>query len=212
MSTLFDVAPAAPAPAPAAGARPLVIGLDPSLTSFGIAGTDWADALRPTKLTGHTRLAWLLDEVTDRTKEADLVVIEGPAYGQQLQAGHHERAGLWWLITHALHRRNIPYAVCNPHNRTIYATGRANPAQDQPKTKRARIAKGMVHTFVVEHLGIWCEGAGRYDAADAAVFAAMGLDWLGYPLLELPVQQRRALDGVHWPTQTVAAHNGSRAE
>jgi hypothetical protein len=73
-----------------------------------------------------------------------------------------------------------------------------------PLAKRARIAKGMVHTFVVEKLGIWCEGAGRYDASDAATLAAMGMDWLGFPLVEVPKQQRRALDGVHWPTQTVA--------
>jgi hypothetical protein len=188
-----------PVARPAAVNRPLVIGLDPSLTSCGVAGADWADALRPKGLTGHARLAWLLEEITDRTKAADLVVIEGPAYGQQLQAGHHERAGLWWLITHALHRRGIPYAVCNPHNRTIYATGSAIPAKDQPREKRARVAKGMVHTFVVEDLGIWCEGPGKYDAADAAVFAAIGLDQLGYPLLDVPAQQRRALDGVHWP-------------
>ncbi|MBT2508859.1 hypothetical protein J7I98_23820 [Streptomyces sp. ISL-98] len=201
--TLFEQDPA-PATRPAAGPRPLVIGLDPSLTSCGIAGADWADAIRPKKQTGHARLGWLLDEITDRTKAADLVVIEGPAYGQQLQAGHHERAGLWWLITQGLFRRGIPYGVANPHLRTIYATGKANPAQDQPREKRARIAKGMVHSFVVEQLGIWCEGTGRYDAADAAVFVAMGLDWLGYPLLTLPQQQRRALDTVHWPTATVA--------
>lgn len=201
--TLFEQDPA-PAKAPAAGPRPLVIGLDPSLAAFGIAGGDWADVLRPKKLTGHERLTWLLGEVTDRIKAADLVIIEGPAYGQQLQAGHHERAGLWWLITHTLYVRQIPYAVANPHHRAIYATGVANPAKDHPKEKRARIAKGMVHTFVVEQLGIWCEGVGRYDMADAAVFAAMGLDWLGYPLLDLPPQQRRALDGVHWPTTTVA--------
>ena len=204
MTTLFDLNPQVPVAPVAAGPRPLVIGLDPSLTSLGIAGADWADAVRPKSLTGHTRLAWLLSEVKDRTKAADLVVIEGPAYGQQLQAGHHERAGLWWAITHLLWKADIPYAVANPHNRTIYATGSAVPAKDQPKTTRARIAKGMVCSFVTEQLGIWCEGAGKYDAADAAVFAAMGLDWLGYPLLDLPKQQRRALDGVHWPTQTVA--------
>lgn len=201
--TLFNTeTPAAPA---AAGPRPLVIGVDPSLTSLGIAGADWADAVRPKGLTGHTRLAWLLSDVKDRTKAADLVVMEGPAYGQQLQAGHHERAGLWWAIAHLLWKADIPYAVANPHNRTIYATGSAVPAKDQPREKRARVAKGMVCSFVTEQLGIWCEGPGKYDAADAAVFAAMGLDWLGYPLLALPQQQRRALDGVHWPTQTVAA-------
>ena len=200
--TLPITVSAAPATRPGtAGSRPLVIGLDTSLTSLGIAGADWADALRPKNLTGHARLAWLLGEVKDRIKAADLIVIEGPAYGQQLQAGHHERAGLWWAVTHSAWKLGIPYAVANPHLRTIYATGAANPAKDQPREKRARIAKGMVHTFVVEQLGIWCEGPGRYDAADAAVLAAMGYDWLGYPPIPLPPGQRRALDTVQWPEQ-----------
>ncbi|NGO73177.1 hypothetical protein, partial [Streptomyces boncukensis] len=175
----------------------LVIGIDPSLTSTGIAGADWADALRPAKdMTGHHRFGWLRGEVIDRTRAADLVVIEGPAYGQQLQAGHHERAGLWWAITHALWARDIPYAVATPHSRAIYATGRANPAQHEPRARRARITKGMVHTFAVEQLGVGCEGPGRYDMADAAVMAAMGLDWIGHPTVPVPQQQRRALDGI----------------
>ncbi|MFD8577200.1 hypothetical protein ACFV1H_17945 [Streptomyces virginiae] len=188
-------------PAAVTQPRPLVIGLDTSLTSTGIAGADWAEALRPKSLTRHARLAWLLEEVTDRVKCADLAVIEGPAYAQQLQPGHHERAGLWWMVTQMLYRRDIPYAVANPHLRTIYATGRANPAQGHPAQQRARIAKGMVHTFAVEELGVFCEGVGKYDAADAAVLAAMGMDWLGYPTLTLPDEQRRALDSVQWPEQ-----------
>jgi hypothetical protein len=202
-------APAAtPAPAqdtPAPGPRPLVIGIDSSLTSLGIATPDTADALRwkhPDR--GHARLEWLRSEVLDRTKRADLVVIEGPSYGSKMLPGQHETAGLWWILTHGLWRRGIPYAVVPPHCRTIYATGSAVPAKDQPKEKRARVAKGMVHTFVVEQLGISCEGAGRYDAADAATLAAIGADWLGFPLLEVPAQQRRALDGVQWPAATVA--------
>lgn len=187
-----------------AGPAPLVIGLDPSLTGFGIAGAGWAEALRPGTRVGQSRLAWLLAEVKDRIKAADLLVIEGPAYGQQLQPGHHERAGLWWAVTHAAWRLGIPYAVANPHLRTIYATGRANPAQAEPKERRARLAKGMVHTFVVEQLGISCEGPGRYDAADAAVFAAMGLHWLGYPLTDLPATHTRALASVQWPDTTPA--------
>lgn len=190
----------APVPVSAgAGPRPLVIGLAPSLTSLGVAGADWAEALRPHHFSGHVRLAWLLAEVADRVKRADLVVIEGPAYGRQFHAGHHERAGLWWQLTHALWLRGIPYAVAGPHHRTLYATGAAHPAREHPREKRVRIAQGMVHTFAVERLGIWCEGAGRYQAAAAAVLAAMGLDRLGYPLLTVPLRQRRALTTVHWP-------------
>lgn len=187
----------------AAGPRPLVIGIDASLNSLGIAGADWAEAVRHPGLDGHARIDFLRREVADRAKAADLVVIEDVARGAKGSAVH-QLAGLWWVLTTELHRRGIPFAVANPQSRYIYSTGKANPGREHPRDKRARICKGMVHTFVVEQLGIWCEGPGKYDAADAAVFAAMGLDWLGYPLAEVPGQQRRALDGVHWPTQTVA--------
>lgn len=207
MTTLFDLT-TPPAATPAAGGpRPLVIGLDSSLTSLGIATADSADALRwkPNEK-GHARVEWLRAEVLDRAKAADLVVIEGPSYGSKMLPGQHETAGLWWILTHGLWRRGIPYAVASPHSRTIYATGSAFPApKDVPKEKRARIAKGMVHTFVVEQLGIWCEGAGKYDASDAATLAAMGMDWLGHPLVVVPEQQRRALKNVHWPATVPAA-------
>lgn len=204
--TLPGLTPARPVPAPAgAGPAPLVIGIDSSLTSLGIAAPDAADALRwKGDTTGHPRIEWLRTEVLDRSKRADLVVIEGPSYGSKMLPGQHELAGLWWILTHELWRAKIPYAVATPHARTIYATGHAFPAKDQPKAKRARIAKGMVHTFVTEHLGVWCEGGGKYDASDAATLAAMGMDWLGYPLVELPRQQRRALDNVRWPATVPA--------
>lgn len=202
-STLFELTPQAPAATPAAGPRPLVIGIDASLNSLGIAGADWADAIRHPGLTGHARIDYLRREVADRTKAADLVVIEDIARGAKGSAVH-QLAGLWWVLTTELHRHGTPFAVVNPQSRYTYATGKANPGREHPRDKRARICKGMVCSFVVEQLGIWCEGPGKYDAADAAVFAAMGLDWLGYPLVELPAQQRRALDGVQWPTTTVA--------
>lgn len=201
--TLFEQDPA-PATVPAAGPRPLVIGLDPSLNSCGIAGADWAEAIRHKNLDGHARVDFIRHEVADRVKNADLVVIEDMARGAKGSAVH-QLAGLWWILTTELYRSNIPFAVANPQSRYIYATGAANPARLEPRDKRARICKGMVHTFVVEQLGIWCEGAGRYDAADAAVFASMGLDWLGYPLLDLPQEQRRALDGVRWPEANVVS-------
>lgn len=197
--TLFDtVVPAAPA---AAGPRPLVIGIDSSLTSLGIATPDSADALRwKSDDKGHARIEWLRSEVLDRSKRADLVVIEGPSYGSKMLPGQHETAGMWWILTHGLWRLGIPYAVASPHSRTIYATGSAFPApKDLPKERRARVAKGMVREFVVTQLGIACEGGGKYDASDAATLAAMGMDWLGHPLTVVPKQQRRALDGVHWP-------------
>ncbi|GAA1161689.1 hypothetical protein F4556_005083 [Kitasatospora gansuensis] len=184
----------------ARGPVPLVIGLDLSLTSTGVAGPDWADALRPkTGMRGHARLDWHLEAITDRVRRADLVVVEGAAYGHGAQAGHHELAGLWWMVTQELWRRHIPYAQVPPVQRTIYACGVANPAKEHPKTVRARVAKGMVRDAVAERYGLECDGAGRYDKADACILAHMGRDWLGHPVVDLPEQYRRALAGVSWP-------------
>ncbi|WP_425834243.1 hypothetical protein [Streptomyces fractus] len=185
--------------------RPHVIGLDLSLTSTGIAGTDWARACRPGRRRSHERLDWLSAHIADAVQDADLVVVEGAAYAQGAQAGHHELAGLWWVITQYLWCRRIPYAVANPHHRTIYATGRANPAQQHPRTVRAKIAKGMVRSAVAERYSIPCEGPGRYDQADAVILAAMGLDWLGYPTAPVPDTHRRALEAVAWPERPPAA-------
>ncbi|MCR8573055.1 hypothetical protein [Streptomyces sp. Isolate_219] len=186
--------------------QPRVIGLDLSLTSTGIAGTDWALAARPGKRRSHERMAWLLSAIGRCVKDdADLVVVEGAAYAQGSQAGHHELAGLWWLVTQCLWRHRIPYAVANPHHRTIYATGRANPAQNLPRKERSRVAKGMVRNAAVERYGVECEGPGRYDQADATVLAAMGLDWLGYPTVTVPDTHRRALEAVRWPDLIPAA-------
>ncbi|MFI7315666.1 hypothetical protein [Streptomyces venezuelae] len=188
--------------------QPRVLGLDLSLTSTGIAGTDWARAYRPGRRRSHERLDWLLAAVALSVKDgADLVVVEGAAYAQGGQAGHHELAGLWWLVTQYLWRHRIPYAVVTPHGRTIYATGRANPAQDFPRQDRARIAKGMVRSVAVERYGVPCEGPGRYDQADATILAAMGLDWLGYPTVPVPDSHRRALEAVRWPDLIPAAAN-----
>jgi hypothetical protein len=188
--------------------QPRVVGLDLSLTSTGVAGTDWAYAYRPGRRRSHERLDWLLAAIALSVRDgADLVVVEGAAYAQGGQAGHHELAGLWWLATQYLWRNRIPYAVVTPHGRTIYATGRANPAQDWPRKDRARVAKGMVRSVAVERYGVECEGAGRYDQADATILAAMGLDWLGYPTVPVPDTHRRALEAVRWPDLIPAAAN-----
>jgi Holliday junction resolvasome RuvABC endonuclease subunit len=96
-------------------------------------------------------------------------------------------AGLWWLIAHDLWRRNIPYAICPPAQRAMYATGRGNAP------------KGEVRDGVRRLFGIECEGPGRYDQADAAAMAHLGLHWLGYPTTILPATHARALNGVAWP-------------
>ena len=41
-------------------------------------------------------------EICGRVPAGALVVLEGPAYSMQAQAGVHQRAGLWWLVADTL--------------------------------------------------------------------------------------------------------------
>jgi Holliday junction resolvasome RuvABC endonuclease subunit len=188
--------PLAPIPAaglsiarPAAVPRPLVVGLDLSLTCTGVAGADWTDHIR-TKLRGDTRLGYLEHHVGDFIKAADLVVMEGPSYGHAALAGHEDLAGLRVLVRRYCWRRQIPYAVIPPSNLKLYAAGRGNAT------------KGEVRSAVADRYGIHTEGPARYDEADALTAAAAGLDWLGYPLAPVPERNAKALDGCAWPQHT----------
>lgn len=200
MTQLSVTAPAVDRP------LPLVIGLDIALVNSGVAGPDWTDHIRTGTLRGEARLDTILERASSFYRHADLVVIEAPAFGRALQAGHDEMAAARWIIRLDLYRRAIPCAVVNPHSRTIYALGHARPKHPQSgRALTAAEAKGAVRDAVAERYGIHTEGATRYDQADAYILAAMGLHWLGYPLAEVPATHSRALDGVAWPTKTPAA-------
>lgn len=198
--TLFDAS--TPAATTAAGLRPLplVIGLDIALVNSGIAGPDWTDHIRTGNLRGEARLDAILDRASSFYRHADLAVIEGPSYGSAMQAGHDEMAAARWLIRLDLYRRGIPTAIVPPQSRTIYAVGAARPKHPESGRRlTAAEAKGAVRDAVAERYGIETSGPTRYDQADAFVLTAMGLHWLGYPLVELPASHSRALDGVAWP-------------
>lgn len=185
--TLFEQDPA-PAIVPAAGPRPrpLVIGLDLSLTSTGIAGEGWTDHVR-TKLRGDARLAYLHSAVRDFIKSADLVVMEGPSFGHGALAGHEDLAGLRVLVRLYCHGHDIPYATVPPTSLKLYVAG------------HGRASKGEVRSAVADRYGIHTEGPARYDEADAYSLIAAAYDWLGLPLATLPDRQRAALDGIAWP-------------
>ncbi len=179
-----------------------VLGLDLSLTCTGMAGRDWTRALKPGKLTGLERIRWIQAVIVDEATDATLVALEGPSYGsgtQGRQSGHHERAGLWWMVRDALDRCDIPIAVVPPALRAKYATGRGNAGKADVMAEVARRYP-------------WFTGG--EDEADALVLAAMAADHLGAPMADMPAAHRVALDGVAWPeypTTRIAANGAALA-
>jgi DNA polymerase III epsilon subunit-like protein len=165
-----------------------VIGLDLSLTCTGVAGAGWTDHIRPKKLTGHPRLAFLVDQAVTFIRGADLVVIEGPSFGGGVKHRHEDLAGLRVMVRHACWRNGVPYALVPPSCRSLYAAGKGNASKPE------------VLAAVAERYGIQPDGAARFDEADAYTLTAMGLHFLGQPLAPVPDHNAGGLTGCQWPT------------
>ncbi len=74
--------------------------------------------------------------------------------------------------------------MVSPNARAKYATGKGNAG-------KADVVREVTRRFD------WFTGG--EDEADALVLAAMGADWLGYPIVPMPAVHRKALDAVQWP-------------
>lgn len=183
---------------------PRVIGIDPSLTSTGLAdslGNSRRVQIPNNRIAGnellddHNRIERIALAVTDfaTALPADLVVIEGPAFSRS--NGHaHTRAGLWWLIVDRLisgpgqdgRPLDLPVMVVPPTCRAMYATGKGNAGKDQV------LAAAIKRYPSFEVTG--------NDVADAVILAAIGARLLGHPIEEsLPQTNMRALDKLALP-------------
>ncbi|MFD8805620.1 hypothetical protein [Streptomyces sp. NPDC059597] len=198
-------AAAGPRPAPAAGI-PRVIGLDVAMGITGIAGEGWTDYVKAKGTSQHSRFEQQLAGIADHTRHADLVAIEGAAYGHN-NNGADALAAMRWMVRHDLWKRRIPYVVITPGQRMIYAVGTAAPKDPGTGARlKGDALKGALRQAVADTYGITTEGPARYDEADAYILMAMALHWLGYPLAVVGDDRRRALDSVRWPDRaTVTA-------
>jgi Holliday junction resolvasome RuvABC endonuclease subunit len=188
-------APTTPVPAvsgEAAGTGLRIIGLDLSLSATGIAEIQFGET-RTWHLkvagSGHERMATLLDRIWLAVASADVVAVEGPSYGSGTngrQSGHHERAGLWWLVTHTLLRRQaIPFAVITPASCKKFASGKGNC--------------GKADMLIAAIRRLPDVDVKDDNEADALWLAAMAADRYGCPLVTMPQAHRAALDVVDWP-------------
>lgn len=186
-----------------------VVGLDLSLTSTGVAViTHESTAERRVRLDRveskggttdtladrHARLTRLVDIITCWvTCDTELVVVEGPSYGQGRQGGQHDRAGLWWLVMSKLYdladarlySEPLYVAEVPPALVKRYATGRGNAPKDE-------VLAAVVRRYPDVPI------AGN-DQGDALVLAAMGSRHLGYPIDTMPQTHLAAMGKVRWP-------------
>jgi hypothetical protein len=198
VSTLFDTTPEVPAAITAAGARPLVIGLDVAMGISGVAGVGWTDHIRCTLDGQHERFAAQLAGLATFYRNADFVVIEGAAHSKNNQ-GADALAAMRWMVRHDLWKRGIPYTVITPSKRITYATGTTVHRDERGERVKGDALKALVRAAVGERYGVVTEGRAKYDEADAYVMLAMGLHWLEFPLAEVPARHAAALDGCAWP-------------
>lgn len=168
-------------------AGPRVLGLDLSLTCTGLAGPGWTGTIKPGTRRGVDRITHIRDAIGTYLAGVTLACVEGPSYGNQgngRQAGHHERAGLWWIVRVALAARGVPVAVVAPATLKKYAAGKGN-------ADKAAVMREVARRYP------WFDGG--EDEADALVAAAMAADWLGAPFAGVPKTHRDALSAVDWP-------------
>lgn len=167
-----------------------VIGLDLSLTGTGISDgtTTWlvksagkADARLDQR---HRRLTGLAAQVLTRCYDADMVVIEQPAYSKT--TGHmHDRSGLWWLVVSQLHDRGVAVVEVAPSALKAYATGRGN-------SNKGAMIEATVRRMPQVEIG------GDDNRVDALWLSLMGLDHLTGTGV-VPQGQRDGLSRVAWP-------------
>lgn len=193
--------------------RPIVLALDPSLSSTGYArgaagaslpitrphgsvGASEGDraaqailgVLTPPRSAakGIYRLAWIRDRVLELATGADLVVLEGYSYASRGRAivSLGELGGVLRL---ALAEMGARVVEVSPNTRAKYATGRGNAGKEE------------VLASAIRRLGY----AGHsHDEADAAWLHALASDAMGAPPVDLPKNHRSAIEAVEWPATT----------
>lgn len=102
-----------------------VVALDPALSVTGVADTALPKPFTispPSGLTGPGRLYWIQKRILQAVEGADLVAIEGYAYGRENQA--HQLGELGGVIRLAVWCRNIPVVEIPPSIRMKVATGK----------------------------------------------------------------------------------------
>jgi Holliday junction resolvasome RuvABC endonuclease subunit len=190
----------------------IVVGIDPSLTSTGIAvlnqgiprmlnslGHKGSDAdtwlMRSRRIVSQTRsvIAAMYIQPDGLGEPIDLVVMEGPSYGSQY-GDQFDRAALWHGLFSALSAKRVPIAVVSPKTRAKWATGKDVEGNGNSKKPEVLAAVRDEWADVRAHIR-------NDDIADALTLAAMGALYLSEPLPIVAHKWRvKGLESVAWPS------------
>lgn len=188
---------AAPPPLPSRPVPIQVLGVDPSITSLGLAlitSTSVAASAIPsagkrtdTLAMRDARITALVEGVRPWVPTGALVVIEGPAFGAP-GGSTWDRAGLWHRLVNMFTSMDCQVAVAAPGTRAKWATGNG-------KADKAAVAVAISRLFPEVELE-------NSDSADALVFAAIGAQVLGMrPQTKTRAESAQKVD---WPTLNLA--------
>jgi crossover junction endodeoxyribonuclease RuvC len=180
-----------------------VVGLDSSLTGFGVARSiDGRIETRVIKSTGYAdaSLADRIDRVRSIVRRVTEFALEGyePAEGEPMPLfpieqpaysktqGHmHDRSGVWWMVVHILAKSGAVVEVA-PTTLKRYATRKGNSPKDA-------VLAAAVRTFPDVRIE-------ENNTADAVWLMAMGLRRLGRPIEPARAAiDETALESVQWP-------------
>lgn len=176
-----------------------IVGLDLSLTSTGVYDPEHAAGVTIkvpiAKNASELQRARRLGTITKRVLEvcgltgehyfprADLVVLEGYAFGAKAQREHMGELG--GLMKVRLMWAGVPFVVVPPSKLKMYATGRGNASKEEVLLAVARRAGAEI--------------TGN-DVADAWVLFQMAAAHYSHPFrVVMPQSHDRALAGVEWP-------------
>jgi Holliday junction resolvasome RuvABC endonuclease subunit len=169
-----------------------IVALDVSLNSTGYAHQNGVGVIVPPrgKDRGMARIHYVRSRILDLVipdVAADLVVIEGYAFGAQGQ-GIYDRAELGGVIRYALWDMNIPYVEISPASLKQYATGKGNAKKE------------VVLAEAIRRLDY--KGTSN-DEADALWLYSMAYDHYHLSdcgaIMAVPQSHRAALAKVQWP-------------
>lgn len=188
----------------------IAVGIDPSLTSTGVAVLVDGRIARAERFgrDGHNGASWttrsrrvrrMIHEATDAAiscGKPDVFVIEEHPYAVGNQGNEFDRAAIWHGIFGNLDARDIPGVVIGNTKAKTWITG------------AGRVDKGQVIAVIDEWyadqmpvpLASWRKKDNPDDVADALGYATMGAYKLGDPIpFEPKPRHRTALALLPWP-------------